>query len=116
MTYRSGVERGLSRQMPGNAAVGADYVANVSRNQSGIVDINEPVNGVRPGAAGIDPEEEIIPAARASTSFQRVLLNQTLEEFDGDYSRSRSGCRSARPTAGAAVLRHSAVGQLRGPW
>ena len=36
-------------------ALSVDYVANASRNQLGVIDINEPVNGVRPGVDVFDP-------------------------------------------------------------
>ena len=80
---------GLSQQIGPVAAVGVDYVANVSRDQIGIIDINEPVNGVRPGPAGFDPSGSLIPAAARNTAFQRVLLTTTRPEFDGDYKSAQ---------------------------
>ncbi|MGC4082482.1 MAG: TonB-dependent receptor [Vicinamibacterales bacterium] len=76
---------GLSQQIGAVSAIGVDYVANVSREQLGIIDINEPVNGVRPGVAGFDPLGIYIPAVARGTNFQRVLLTTTRPEFDGDY-------------------------------
>jgi hypothetical protein len=76
---------GLSQQIGAVSAVGVDYVANVSREQLGLLDINEPVNGVRPGVAGFDPNGIFIPAVARGTNFQRVLLTTTRPEFDGDY-------------------------------
>lgn len=76
---------GVSHQIGNVSAVGFDYVANISRDQIGIVDINEPVNGVRPGVNGFDPGGIYIPAAARATNFQRVLLTTTRPEFDGDY-------------------------------
>jgi outer membrane receptor protein involved in Fe transport len=76
---------GLSQQIGSVSAVGVDYVANVSRDQIGIIDINEPVNGVRPGVAVFDPTGIYVPAVARSTSFQRVLLTTSRPEFDGDY-------------------------------
>jgi hypothetical protein len=76
---------GLSQQIGSVSALGVDYVANVSRDQLGIIDINEPVNGVRPGVAGFDPSGIYIPAEARGTNFQRVLLTTTRPEFDGDY-------------------------------
>lgn len=76
---------GMSRQLFANTAVAADYVANISRDQIGIIDINEPVNGVRPGVNGFDPTGALIPAAARNTNFQRVLQTQTRPEFNGDY-------------------------------
>ncbi len=76
---------GLSQQIGSVSAIGVDYVANVSKDQIGIIDINEPVNGVRPGVAGFDPNGIYIPAIARETSFQRVLMTTSRPEFDGDY-------------------------------
>ena len=62
-----------------------DYVANASRDQLGVIDINEPVNRVRPGVNVFDPTGELIPAEARNTPFQRVLQTQTNQVFDGDY-------------------------------
>lgn len=80
---------GLSQQIGSVSAVGVDYVANVSRDQIGIIDINEPVNGVRPGVNGFDPGGIYIPAVARGTNFQRVLLTTTRPEFDGDYQSAQ---------------------------
>jgi hypothetical protein len=77
---------GVNHQIGTNAAVGADYVANVSRDQMGIIDINEPVNGVRPGPAVFDPTGALIPLDARGTTFRRVLQVQTSPLFDGDYN------------------------------
>jgi hypothetical protein len=76
---------GISHQLWDTAAVGIDYVANASRGQLGVVDINEPVNGVRPGVGGFDPDGTLIPAEARNTNFARVLQPQTSSVFDGDY-------------------------------
>ncbi len=76
---------GVNHQLSSTMAVTADYVANVSHNQLGVVDINEPVNGVRPGVDAFDPSGSIIPAEARGTDFQRVLQTQTRSEFNGDY-------------------------------
>lgn len=76
---------GVNHQLFNNAAVAVDYVANASRDQLGVIDINEPVNGVRPGPSGFDPDGSLIAADARSTSFQRVLQVQTSPVFDGDY-------------------------------
>ena len=76
---------GLSQQVGSVSAIGVDYVANVSKGQIGIIDINEPVNGVRPGVAGFDPNGIYIPAIARGTSFQRVLMTTSRPEFDGNY-------------------------------
>jgi hypothetical protein len=76
---------GLSQQIGSVSAVAVDYVANVSRDQVGIIDINEPINGVRPGVNVFDPTGELIPAEARNTNFQRVLQTTTTPAFDGDY-------------------------------
>jgi Carboxypeptidase regulatory-like domain/TonB dependent receptor/TonB-dependent Receptor Plug Domain len=76
---------GVNHQFSTNMAVAFDYVANASRDQLGVVDINEPVNRVRPGVAVFDPAGTLIPPAARATTFARVLQTQTREEFDGDY-------------------------------
>ena len=85
MPYQWSWSIGVNHQLFENAAVGVDYVANASRDQLGVVDINEPVNGVRPGVNAFDPAGTLIPAAARGTAFQRVLVTQTRDEFDGDY-------------------------------
>ena len=76
---------GVSHQLFTNAAVSVDYVGNVSRDQLGIVDINEPVGGRRPGVSGFDPNGTLVPDVARGTNFARVLQSQTRNEFDGDY-------------------------------
>jgi hypothetical protein len=76
---------GVNHQFAANAAIAADYVANVSRDQLGVVDINEPINGVRPGVAVFDPGGTLIPAEARATRFGRVLQVQTDPAFDGRY-------------------------------
>jgi hypothetical protein len=76
---------GVSRQLFANAAAAVDYVANVSRDQLGVIDINEPISGVRPGVNVFDPTGGLIPAEARSTPFGRVLQVQTGPAFDGDY-------------------------------
>jgi hypothetical protein len=76
---------GVNHQLFSDMAIAADYVANASRDQLGVVDINEPVNRVRPGVTVFDPDGALIPAEARATPFARVLQTQTREEFDGDY-------------------------------
>jgi hypothetical protein len=76
---------GVNHQLFNNAAVALDYVANVSRDQLGVIDLNEPVNRVRPGIGTIDPTGELIPPEARTTNFARVLQVQTNPLFDGDY-------------------------------
>lgn len=76
---------GVSHQVLGNSAVSVDYVANASRDQLGVIDINEPTNRVRPGVTVFDPTGALIPATARATPFLRVLQVQTSSAFDGDY-------------------------------
>ena len=77
---------GVSQQLGANMAINVDYVGNVSHNQTGNVDLNEPVNRVRPGPGGFDPNGELIPAEARATNYQRVLEMQSRSEFDADYN------------------------------
>jgi hypothetical protein len=85
MPYQWAWSIGVNHQLFNNAAVAFDYVANASRDQLGVVDINEPVNRVRPGIAVFDPTGALIPAPARATPFARVLQTQTREEFNGNY-------------------------------
>jgi hypothetical protein len=76
---------GVNHQFARNAAVAADYVANASRDQLGVIDLNEPVNRVRPGINTIDPTGTLIPPEARATPFARVLQVQTSPLFDGNY-------------------------------
>jgi len=76
---------GINHQFAANAAVAADYVANVSRDQLGVIDLNEAVNGIRPGVDVIDPSGVLIPAEARATRFARVLQVQTSPLFNGNY-------------------------------
>jgi hypothetical protein len=77
---------GVSQQLGRHAALSVDYVGNVSHDQTGIIDINEPVNRVRPGVGGFDPDGELIPPEARGTAYQRVLQVQSRPEFNGDYN------------------------------
>ena len=85
MPYQWAWSLGVNHELFNNTAVAVDYVANASRDQLGVVDINEPVNGVRPGVAAFDPDGTLIPQVARGTNFRRVLQTQTREEFNGDY-------------------------------
>ena len=85
MPYQWAWSLGVNHQLFNNTAVAVDYVANASRDQLGVVDINEPVNGVRPGVAAFDPDGTLIPQVARGTNFRRVLQTQTRKEFDGNY-------------------------------
>jgi hypothetical protein len=85
MPYQWGWSFGVNHQLGSSAAITVDYVGNVSRDQNGVIDINEPVNRLRPGVAGFDPDGTFVPAEARSTNFARVLLHDSRSEFDGDY-------------------------------
>lgn len=85
LPYQVSWSLGMSQQVSSNSAIAVDYVANVSHDQIGIIDINEPVNRVRPGVNGFDPDGSLIPAEARTTPFARVLQTQTRPEFDGRY-------------------------------
>ena len=76
---------GINHQFSANAAVAADYVANVSRDQLGVIDINEPINSIRPGVDVIDPSGLLIAGDARATRFARILQVQTSPLFDGNY-------------------------------
>src|SRR6185503_13409009 len=81
-----GVEREIMRGM----AVTVDYVGSRGRDQTGLIDINEPrllANGTvgRPGASVFDPDGARIPAQARSANFQRVLEYTTSSVFNSDY-------------------------------
>jgi hypothetical protein len=85
MPYQWGWSFGVSKQLGNAAAVTVDYVGNVSRDQNGVIDINEPIGGSRPGAGVFDPNGELIPEEARNTNFARVLLHDSSSLFDGDY-------------------------------
>jgi carboxypeptidase family protein/TonB-dependent receptor-like protein len=76
---------GINHQFSANAAVAADYVANVSRDQLGVIDLNEPINGIRPGVHVIDPSGVLVPVEARATRFARMLQVQTSPLFNGNY-------------------------------
>lgn len=82
---------GVNHQLGASAAMTVDYVGNISRDQNGVIDINEPVNRVRPGVDAFDPNGELIPAEARSTNFARVLLHDSSSAFDGDYNSLQVG-------------------------
>jgi hypothetical protein len=51
-----------------------------------VIDINEPVNRVRPGVDVFDPDGVLIPAEARGTNFARVLQTVSSDAFDGDYN------------------------------
>jgi len=92
MPYQWGWSIGFQRELAQDWALTADYVANVSRDQTGLIDINEPVNGVRPGVDVFDPNGELVPFGEGrDTAFRRVLQYQTRDELNGDYKSLQIG-------------------------
>ena len=57
----------------------------MSRDQLGVIDLNEPIDRVRPGVDVIDPSGVLIPSAARATRYARILQVQTSSAFDGDY-------------------------------
>jgi hypothetical protein len=85
--YSFGVKRELMRDL----AMSVDYVGNVGRDQTGLIDINEGPLGTngritRLGAEGFDPDGTLIPAGARNASFRRVFQYQTLDAFETDYN------------------------------
>jgi hypothetical protein len=76
---------GFKQQLTNTLAFGIDYIGNRGKDQTGLIDLNEPVNGVRPQADGFDPSGTLVPAGSRDTRFQRFLQYQTLDAFDTDY-------------------------------
>jgi len=87
MPYQWGWSLGVQREMAPNWGLTVDYVANVTRDQIGLIDINEPIvfGGPRPGVDFFDPDGTLVPAEARGTSFGRVLQYQTRSELDADY-------------------------------
>ncbi len=107
---------GLTHQIRGNSAVSVDYVANSSRDQLGVIDINEPVNRVRPGVNVFDPTGELIPAEARNTPFARVLQVQTNPLFDGNYKSMQVSYQQADVESLERPRRlHAAAEPLRRP-
>jgi hypothetical protein len=91
LPYQDSWSLGLAHQIGAQTAVTIDYVANVARDQNGVVDINEPVNRVRPGVDAFDPNGILIPAEARGVNFRRVLQNQSNPAFDADYKSLQLG-------------------------
>lgn len=91
MPYQDSWSLGLAHQLTNQMALTVDYVANVARDQNGVIDINEPVNRVRPGVNAFDPNGILVPAEARGVNFRRVLQNQSNEAFDADYKSMQVG-------------------------
>jgi hypothetical protein len=93
LPYTWAYSAGVKRQLVGNLAVSVDYVGNVGRDQTTLLDINvgptNPATGriTRLGAAGFDPGGTLIPQANArNANFLRVVQYFTDERFNTDYN------------------------------
>ncbi len=94
LPYQVAFSFGLSHELAKNMAVSIDYVGNLSKDQTGIIDINEPAINpgfaptpvVRPGVAVFDPNGELIPTQARGTAYLRALTWVTREELDGKYN------------------------------
>ncbi len=91
MPHRWGWSLGVTRELMPDVALSVDYVGNVSRDQIGRIDINAPVNGVRPGVDGFDPNGILVQPAARGTNFRRVYQYQSRPELNGDYQSLQVG-------------------------
>jgi hypothetical protein len=88
--YLYQINVGVERQIMNGMAVTADYVGSRGRDQTGLIDINEPrllANGTigRPGPSVFDPNGSLIPVQARNANFQRVLEYRTDSVFNSDY-------------------------------
>jgi len=91
MPYQWGWSFGIQHELARNWGVNVDYVANVTRDQIGAIDLNEPILGVRPGVDFFDPDGTLIPAEARGTDFEQVRQYTTRPEFNGDYKSLQVG-------------------------
>jgi hypothetical protein len=87
---------GVQHELMPNVGLSVDVVANRGRDQTALIDINEPrllQNGTfgRPGPAVFDPEGRLIPSQARTATFQRVLQFQTRDDFNTDYNALEIG-------------------------
>jgi hypothetical protein len=93
MPYIWGYSAGVRRQLMADLAVSVDYVGNVGRDQTTLLDINVGPSGpdgriMRPGVAGFDPSGEIVPVSNPTArafNYRRVLRYFADERFNTDY-------------------------------
>jgi hypothetical protein len=91
MGYLWSFSLGVKRELIANMAASIDYVGNRGRDQTALIDINEPrlmPDGTRrrPGISVFDPTGELIPASARGAAFQRVRQFQTLDALNSDYN------------------------------
>ena len=90
MAYQWAYSFGVSQQLGRNAAISLDFVGNISRDQTGEIDINAPGSGAlpggaRPGVAGFDPDAILVTGDARRTNFARVRSLTSSSALDGDY-------------------------------
>jgi hypothetical protein len=87
---------GVQHELMPTLGLTVDFVGNRGRDQTALIDINEPrvlANGTfgRPGPAVFDPQGTLIPATARGASFQRVLQFQTRDDLNSDYNALEIG-------------------------
>ena len=87
---------GVQRELMPNVGLTVDYVGNRGRDQTGLIDINEPrllANGRfgRPGPSVFDPDGTLIPPEARNANFGRVLQYQTRDDLNSDYNALEIG-------------------------
>jgi hypothetical protein len=91
MGYLWSFSAGVKHELMPNLAVSVDYVGNRGRDQTALIDINEPrllsTGQVRrPGVSVFDPSGTLVPAPARTATFQRVLQYQTRDDLNSDYN------------------------------
>ena len=103
---------GFKQQIGNTIAVGVDYIGNRGKDQTGLIDLNEPTNDVRPQADGFDPSGALVPAGSRDDELPALPAVP-------DARRLRHRLRRARALAREAVReslgRSCGVHALRGP-
>src|SRR5881396_415111 len=89
--YLYQINAGFEREIIPGMALTVDYVGSRGRDQTLLLDLNEPrllANGQigRPGPAVFDPNGTRIPASARGANFQRVLEYTTSDLFNSNYN------------------------------
>jgi len=89
--YLYQINAGFERELVSGLALTVDYVGSRGRDQTLLLDLNEPrllPNGQigRPGPAVFDPDGTRIPVSARGANFQRVLEYTTSDLFNSDYN------------------------------
>jgi hypothetical protein len=90
------VQLRVQRELVPNLGLTVDYVGNRGRDQTALIDINEPrllADGTfgRPGPDVFDPDGTLVPARARATEFGRVLQYQTRDDLNTDYNALEIG-------------------------